>query len=116
MNNNSLRFGVVRTLAFVGLLVVGAWAGKAVADSPEPVDEVQLAALWTEVHSTLKAESAAELRQSVSAELQRSLVRDLDTVDAVTRNGLMTKAAAAASIAPRGFGLVVPALIVEPTQ
>ena len=108
MNNNTLRFGVVRALAFGGLLVAGAWAGEAAAVTPAP--------LWTEVHATLKAEFAAELKQSVDEDLRRSLVRDLDTVDAAIRNDLMTKAAAAASIAPRGFGLVVPALLVNPRQ
>jgi hypothetical protein len=116
MNNNTLRFGVVRALVFGGLLVAGAWAGEAAADTPAPLDGAQVATLWTEVHTTLQVEFAAELKRSVSDELRHSLVRDLDTVDAVTRNDLMTKAAAAASIAPRGFGLVVPALIVDPTQ
>lgn len=108
MNNNTLRFGVARALAFCGLLVAGAWAGEAAAVAPT--------ALWTEVQVTLKAEFAAELKQSVDEELRRTLVPGLDTIDAAIRNDLMTKAAAAASIAPRGFGLVVPALLVNPTQ
>ena len=116
MNSNTLRFGVVRALAFGGLLVAGAWAGEAATDLPAPSHDAEVATLWTEVQATLKVELAVELRQSVNAELQRSLVRELDTVDAATRNDLMTKAAAAASVAPRGFGLVSPALIVDLTQ
>lgn len=91
MNNNTLRFGVIRALAFGGLLVAGAWAGEAAADTPAP-------------------------QARVDAELQASPVCELDTVDLATRNDLMTKVAAAASIAPRGFGLVVPALIVATAQ
>ncbi|MNC96798.1 hypothetical protein D3C83_142650 [compost metagenome] len=52
----------------------------------------------------------------VSDELQPEAVRDLDSMDVATRNDLIAKAAAAASIAPRGFGLVAPALIVAPAQ
>ena len=115
MNKHTLRFGVIRAIAFGAFLAAGAWAGEAAA-STTPVDGTEVANLWTEVRATLKAELAAELKQSVKAELQHSLVRDLASIDAVTRKDLITKAAAAASIAPRGFGLVVPALIVDPTQ
>jgi len=116
MNNNTLRFGVFRALAFGGLLVAGAWAGEASAFTPAPLDDAQVATHWAEAQSALRADIAAELKQAAADHLARSLVRSLDRVDAATRNDLMTKAAAAASIAPRGFGLVAPALIVEPTQ
>lgn len=101
MNNNTLRFGVVRALAFGGLLVAGAWAGRVAAETPSaaPAPIVRPA-----------------LVVPVSDELQPELVRDLDSIDIATRNDLIAKAAAAASIAPRGFGLVAPALIVAPTQ
>lgn len=101
MNNNTLRFGVVRALAFGGLLVAGAWAGRVAAETPT-------------------ATPASIARPApivpVSDELQPELVRDLDSIDVATRNDLIAKAAAAASIAPRGFGLVAPALIVAPAQ
>ena len=101
MNNNTLRFGVVRALAFGGLLVAGAWAGRVAAETP----------LATPASSARPA-----LLVPVSDELQPELVRDLDSIDVATRNDLIAKAAAAASIAPRGFGLVAPALIVAPAQ
>ena len=102
MNNNTLRFGVVRALAFGGLLVVGAWAGRVAAETPAP----------TAPASILRP----ALVVPVSDELQPEAVRDLDSMDVATRNDLIAKAAAAASIAPRGFGLVAPALIVAPAQ
>jgi hypothetical protein len=102
MNNNTLRFGVVRALAFGGLLVAGAWAGKVAADTPAVATTPQV--------------SAVEAPLAVEASLPVEQVRSLECIDAVTRNDLITKAAAAASIAPRGFGLVAPALIVAPTQ
>jgi hypothetical protein len=116
MNKNTLRFGVLRAIAFGAFLAAGAWAGEAAALTAEPVVGSEVAVLWAEVRATLKAEIASELMQSARDDLQRSLVRDLTNIDAVTRTDLITKAAAAASIAPRGFGLVVPALIVDPTQ
>ena len=100
MNNNTLRFGVVRALAFGGLLVAGAWAGRVAAEAP--------AAPATAVRPALVV--------PVSDELQPEAVRELDSMDIATRNDLIVKAAAAASIAPRGFGLVAPALIVAPAQ
>ena len=116
MNKNTLRFGVVRAIAFGAFLAAGAWAGEASASTPVPLDESEVVALWIEVRATLKAELAAELTPAAQDEIHRNLVRDIASIDAATRNDLITKAAAAASIAPRGFGLVVPALIVEPTQ
>jgi hypothetical protein len=116
MNKNTLRFGVVRAVAFGAFLAAGAWAGEATASTPAPLAEPEVVALWAEVRATLKAELAAELSQTAKDELRRNAVRDLASIDAATRNDLITKAAAAASIAPRGFGLVVPALIVDPTQ
>lgn len=116
MNKNTLRFGVVRAVAFGTLLAAGAWAGEASATTPAEPHLSQFAPRWAEVHATLQAELAAELRQSIKDDIHRNLVRDLTVIDAATRNDLITKAAAAASIAPRGFGLVVPALIVDPTQ
>ena len=101
MNNNTLRFGVVRALAFGGLLVAGAWAGRVAAETP-PAAPASIA--------------RPALVVSVSDELQPELVRDLDSIDVATRNDLIAKAAAAASIAPRGFGLVAPALIIAPAQ
>jgi len=99
MNNNTLRFGVVRALAFGGLLVAGAWAGEAAATTP--------------VSTT--APVAAPSAPAPAAEPQDQ-VRELSSIDAATRIDLLSKAAAAASIAPRGFGLVAPALIVAPAQ
>ena len=101
MNNNTLRFGVVRALAFGGLLVAGAWAGRVAAETPP-----------TAPASILRP----ALVVPVSDELQPEAVRELDSMDVATRNDLIAKAAAAASIAPRGFGLVAPALIVAPAQ
>ena len=102
MNSNTLRFGVVRALAFGGLLVAGAWAGKVAAETPVPAATTQVS-----------ADAAA---RAADAPLQPAQVRGLECIDAAIRNDLITKAAAAASIAPRGFGLVAPALIVAPTQ
>ena len=102
MNNNTLRFGVVRALAFGGLLVAGAWAGRVAAETPVHAAPAQLA--------TPAAEVAVDTPPS------HETVRSLDSIDAATRNDLITKAAAAAIIAPRGFGLVAPALIVAPAQ
>ena len=96
MTNNTLRFGVVRALAFVGLLVAGAWVGEASAATPSP-----------STNSVVAPAPAAD---------HRDLVRSIDCIDAATRLDLLSKAAAAASIAPRGFGLVAPALIVAPAQ
>lgn len=116
MNKHTLRFGIIRAIAFGAFLAAGAWAGEASASTQAPIDGSEVATLWSEVRATLKVELAAELKRSVRDELQRELVRELTNIDALTRNDLITKAAAAASIAPRGFGLVVPALIVDPTQ
>jgi hypothetical protein len=102
MNNNTLRFGVVRALAFGGLLVAGAWAGRVAAEVPVP--------------ATAAPNARPALVVPVSDELQSDAVRELDSIDVATRNDLIVKAAAAASIAPRGFGLVAPALIVAPAQ
>lgn len=113
MNSNTLRFGVFRTLAFCGVLVAGAWAGKAAAFTPTPIDAALGAALRAEALAAFKAETAAELKRSAAAQLERDLVRGLAAVDPATREDLITKAAAAASIAPRGFGLVAPALFVD---
>lgn len=96
MNNNTLRFGVVRALAFGGLLVAGAWAGEAAATTPVP--------------------TTAPVAAPAPAAAPQDQVRELDCIDAATRIDLLSKAAAAASIAPRGFGLVAPALIVAPAQ
>lgn len=93
MNSNTLRFGVLRTLAFGGLLIAGTLAGRAAADEP-----------------------ATAVAAPSRVEAQVEVIKDVADIDAATRNDLITKAAATASIAPRGFGLVAPALIVAPAQ
>jgi hypothetical protein len=113
MNTNTLRFGVARTAVLSVVIAAAAlYARSAQAEDfvPERPSLAHAAALRTEVHATLKAEVASELAETAAAHPARMLA----TLRA-TRVDLLSKVAASASIAPRGFALAIPAALVQPT-
>ena len=113
MNTSTLRFGVARTailsivIAVAALYAQGAQAEEFV---PERPSATHAATLRAEVQATLKAETAAELAAAAAAHPAQMLA----TLRAA-RVDLLSKVAASALIAPRGFALAIPASLVQPT-
>lgn len=113
MNTNTLRFGIARTAVLTMAIAAAAlYARSAQAEEfvPERPTPVHAAALRAEVQATLKAELAGEIAASAAAHPAQMLA----TLRA-GRVGLLSKVAASASIAPRGFALAIPAALVQPT-
>lgn len=62
MNNNTLRFGVFRALAFGGFLVAGAWAGEVAAITPA-LSAQDLGTVESAARDDLMAKAAAVKRR-----------------------------------------------------
>lgn len=113
MNTSTLRFGVARTavlsivIATAALYARGAHAEQLVPERPS-VAHAQ--ALRADVHATLKVEFANELAEAAAAHPAQMVA----TLHAA-RVDLLSKVAASALVAPRGFALAIPAALVQPT-
>jgi hypothetical protein len=113
MNTSTLRFGVARTAVLSIVIAMAAlYAQSAQAEEfvPERPSAAHAAALRADVHAALKAEIAGELAQAAAAHPAQMLA----TLRAA-RVDLLSKVAASALIAPRGFALAIPAALVQPT-
>jgi hypothetical protein len=113
MNTNTLRFGVARAAVLSVVIATAAiYARTAHAEEfvPERPSATHAARLSAEVQATLKSEIAAELAQAAAAHPAEMLA----TLRAA-RVDLLSKVAASALVAPRGFVLAIPAALVQPT-
>lgn len=113
MNTSTLRFGIART-AILSMVIAAAalYAHGAQAEEfvPERPSATHAAALRADVHAALKAEVASALAATAAAHQAQTL--------AALRAGrveLLSKVAASALVAPRGFALAIPAALVQPT-
>jgi len=113
MNDSTLRFGIARTAVLsvvIAIAAIYATAAEAETFIPERPSAEAAAALRAEVHAVLAAEVAAELAHAAAGHPERmaALLR-ADRVD------LLSKVAASALHAPRGFVLAIPAALAQPT-
>lgn len=113
MNTNTLRFGVARAAVFSVLIAAAAiYAGSARADGVVPQRPS------AELTAALRAELQGELKTALAAELAQTATQHTATMLAALRESrvdLLSKVAASASVAPRGFVLVMPAALAQPT-
>ena len=113
MNINTLRFGIARAAVLSVVIAAAAvYARTAHAEEfiPERPTAEHAAVLRADVQATLKAEFAADLARAAAAHPAEMLA----TLRAA-RVDLLSKVAASALIAPRGFALAIPAALVQPT-
>jgi enhancing lycopene biosynthesis protein 2 len=113
MNTSTLRFGVARTAILTVVIAAAAlYSRGAQADEfvPERPSVESAANLRGEVQATLKAQVATELAAAAAAHPGEMLA----TLRA-TQVDLLSKVAASALVAPRGFALAIPAALVQPT-
>ena len=117
MNMNTLRFGVIRTAAFAGVLLLGVVAGRVEAApfTPTALTPSAVTGIRLEAQAALNAEIAAELKRTVDAYLAEQTARSVAELEPAVQLDLIAKAAAAAVAAPRGFVLVAPAALIAPT-
>jgi hypothetical protein len=113
MNTNTLRFGMARTAVLTAVIAAAAlYANNAHADRfvPQAPSAEQATALRAEATAAIRAELAAELAQA-AAEHKAELL----AAQRAARADLISKVAASALVAPRGFVLAIPAALVQPT-
>lgn len=113
MNTKTLRFGVARTAVLAAVIAATAfYAGSARAETFEPQlpAAAHATALQAEVQAELKTEFAAALGHKADQH-----TRDTLAALRTARVDLLSKVAASALAAPRGFVLALPAALVAPT-
>jgi len=113
MNTNTLRFGVARTAVLSVVIAAAAlYARTAHAEQfvPQRPSAVHAATLSAEVQATLKVELTADLARAAAAHPAEMLA-----ALSGGRVDLLSKIAASAALAPRGFALAIPAALVQPT-
>ncbi len=113
MNTNTLRFGVARTAVLSVVIAAAAlYARTAHAEQfvPERPTAAHAAALAAEVQAGFARELSAELQRTARTQPAEMLA----TMHSL-RVDLLSKVAASAAVAPRGFVLAIPAALVQPT-
>ena len=120
MRIDTLRFNAFRGAAFVAVLAAAAFGGRASAAEPDPLAmelaAVDAASLSAEAAASMHADLARELKQAAEARFLTATVPSLAALDPRIQLDLISKTAAAAASAPRGFGFVVPVILIDPAQ